>query len=219
MTQLDRGAVIGAQDVPATPADLCRRWRDQAAEWSRMAATARNQRPPDYAMASRREYRAEVYESCADDLEAALLHQGRGPRCAEKADVGGLAPGSSPAWLRCELDEGHDLHRAGKAGTVTGEVIWPVRGPSSTERRLTALRSNFAPRNGTSKIGRENAMTSGELWYEVESEWEYGCVRCQKYHAESDGLIYTEHIALQSKHGLRRRPVGGWLAERESSST
>lgn len=45
-----------------------------------------------------------------------------------------------------------------------------------------------------------------------DGEWEYGCVKCQKYHGESDGPIYAEHIGSQSKHGLRRRPRGGWLA-------
>ena len=32
--------------------------------------------------------------------------------------------------------------------------------------------------------------------------WEYGCVRCQKYHRE-DEPIYAEHLMLQSKHGPR----------------
>lgn len=55
-------------------------------------------------------------------------------------------------------------------------------------------------------------MTAGELWPLIESEWEYGCVRCQAYHGESDGPIYQEHISWQSKHGTRRRPKGGWNA-------
>ena len=38
-----------------------------------------------------------------------------------------------------------------------------------------------------------------------ETENEYGCVRCQAYHGESDGPVYTEHLTWQSKHGLRRR--------------
>ena len=42
------------------------------------------------------------------------------------------------------------------------------------------------------------------------TENEYGCVRCQAWHGESDGPIYAEHIMHQSKHGIRRRPVGGW---------
>jgi len=44
-------------------------------------------------------------------------------------------------------------------------------------------------------------------------EYEYGCVRCQAWHGESDGPIYAEHLMWQSKHGLRRRPIGGWLKE------
>jgi hypothetical protein len=32
--------------------------------------------------------------------------------------------------------------------------------------------------------------------------YEYGCVRCQKYHRE-DEAIYAEHIMCQSKHGPR----------------
>ena len=44
----------------------------------------------------------------------------------------------------------------------------------------------------------------------VESEQEYGCVRCQEWHGESDGPIYAEHLMWQSKHGMRRRPIGGW---------
>lgn len=43
-----------------------------------------------------------------------------------------------------------------------------------------------------------------------ETENEYGCVRCQAWHGESDGPVYAEHIMHQSKHGLRRRPEGGW---------
>lgn len=53
---------------------------------------------------------------------------------------------------------------------------------------------------------------TGGLWPLLESEWEYGCVRCQKYHAESDIPVYQEHIPWQSKHGMRRRPKGGWDA-------
>ena len=44
----------------------------------------------------------------------------------------------------------------------------------------------------------------------AETENEYGCVRCQAYHGESDGPVYAEHIMQQSKHGFRRRPKGGW---------
>ena len=40
-----------------------------------------------------------------------------------------------------------------------------------------------------------------------ETENEYGCVRCQAYHGESDGPVYAEHLTWQSKHGLRRRSV------------
>jgi hypothetical protein len=40
-----------------------------------------------------------------------------------------------------------------------------------------------------------------------ETENEYGCVRCQAYHGESDGPVYAEHLTWQSKHGLRRRVV------------
>ena len=43
-----------------------------------------------------------------------------------------------------------------------------------------------------------------------EAENEYGCTRCQAWHGESDGPVYAEHITFQSKHGLRRRPAGGW---------
>ena len=50
-----------------------------------------------------------------------------------------------------------------------------------------------------------------------ETEQEYGCVRCQKYHGESDGPIYAEHIMHQSKHGLRRRPIGGWRWQKDLS--
>ena len=44
-------------------------------------------------------------------------------------------------------------------------------------------------------------------------EWEYGCCLCQTYHGESDGPIYREHLMRQSKHGLRRRPMGGRSAD------
>ena len=44
----------------------------------------------------------------------------------------------------------------------------------------------------------------------TETENEYGCVRCQAWHGESDGPIYAEHLLHQSKHGLRDRPAGGW---------
>jgi hypothetical protein len=38
--------------------------------------------------------------------------------------------------------------------------------------------------------------------------WEYGCVKCQKYHREGEEL-YEPHIGFQSKHGLRevRKPA------------
>ena len=36
--------------------------------------------------------------------------------------------------------------------------------------------------------------------------WEYGCVRCRKYHRE-DESIYQEHIYFRSKHGPRFVPV------------
>jgi hypothetical protein len=49
----------------------------------------------------------------------------------------------------------------------------------------------------------------------AESELEYGCVRCQAWHGESDGPVYAEHLISQSKHGLRRRPKGGWPAVAE----
>jgi len=48
----------------------------------------------------------------------------------------------------------------------------------------------------------------GEPLYDYELE--YGCCRCQVYHAESDGPVYAEHLMWQSKHGTRRRPKGGW---------
>lgn len=62
-------------------------------------------------------------------------------------------------------------------------------------------------------------MVNRELWYEVESELEYGCVRCQAYHGESDGPVYQEHIMWQSKHGMRRRPKGGWGAAKAVQQT
>jgi hypothetical protein len=66
--------------------------------------------------------------------------------------------------------------------------------------------------------GTMTAGFTGGLWYEIESELEYGCVRCQAYHGESDGPIYQEHIMSQSKHGLRRRPKGGWGAAKETAA-
>lgn len=68
-----------AADPPADPAtDLCARWREEAARWNRMAAAAREQPHPDRAMAQRCEYRAEVYEICADDLERSLADPSQG---------------------------------------------------------------------------------------------------------------------------------------------
>lgn len=32
--------------------------------------------------------------------------------------------------------------------------------------------------------------------------WEYGCVKCQKWHRDNEA-IYAEHIMFQSKHGPR----------------
>jgi hypothetical protein len=52
---------------------------------------------------------------------------------------------------------------------------------------------------------------AGEGKTMTETEWEYGCCRCQTYHAEGDGPVYAEHLMWQSKHGLRRRPKGGWV--------
>lgn len=73
-----------------TAADLVRRWRDEAARWGQMAADARDQPRPDRAMAERREYRAEVYESCADDLEAAAPHLAAADREALNVAIGAL---------------------------------------------------------------------------------------------------------------------------------
>lgn len=97
-------------DVPQaaiTAADLCRRWRDQAAEWNRMAAIARQQTHPDYAMAQRREYRAEVYESCAAALEAAAPHitaaeRDRIRRHAQAAAFTLTRPGNGPGLAHAE---------------------------------------------------------------------------------------------------------------------
>lgn len=35
---------------------------------------------------------------------------------------------------------------------------------------------------------------------------EYGCVRCQRYHAEGLDPLYQDHLFHQSKHGTRTRP-------------
>jgi len=95
-------------------ADLVRRWRDDAAEWTRMADAARNQLRPDRAMAERREYRAEVYGICADALEAAeaawpherdrILALARKYRAVVPADEGSRARWASFADLVETLD-------------------------------------------------------------------------------------------------------------------
>lgn len=38
----------------------------------------------------------------------------------------------------------------------------------------------------------------------------YGCVKCQKHHAERDGVIYREHLYFQSKHGIYRLSERDW---------
>jgi hypothetical protein len=38
----------------------------------------------------------------------------------------------------------------------------------------------------------------------------YGCVKCQKHHAERDGAIYREHLFAQSKHGVYRLSERDW---------
>lgn len=39
----------------------------------------------------------------------------------------------------------------------------------------------------------------------------YGCVKCQRHHAERDGSIYHEHISFQSKHGIYRLTERDWV--------
>jgi hypothetical protein len=49
----------------------------------------------------------------------------------------------------------------------------------------------------------------------------YGCVKCQRHHAERDGAIYRDHLGFQSKHGIYRLSERDWalgklvLADRE----
>jgi hypothetical protein len=49
--------------MPAEVTELIHRWRAEAARWTEMAATSGS-----HEMRIRREYRAEVYESCAEQL-------------------------------------------------------------------------------------------------------------------------------------------------------
>ena len=42
----------------------------------------------------------------------------------------------------------------------------------------------------------------------------YGCVQCQKHHAERDGAIYREHLYFQSKHGIYDVSEATWALGR-----
>jgi len=85
-------------------------------------------------------------------------------------------------------------------GVLGGKVTLVFGTPSGGHR---SMHLDAAHREDFQRLFME-AERQAEAHCPPAPENEYGCVRCQAYHRESDGPIYAEHILWQSKHGIRR---------------